>query len=77
MFPYFLMIEGNFADVREVGEEQRSMSLHGLAAAVVVGVPRVPSDTLAFVATLEVAAHLRAHARLQALVNVWKGNNSH
>lgn len=52
------------------------MPLHGLAMAMVVGVPCIASDTFTLVATLEVTANLRAHTSLQALINVWKGKSN-
>lgn len=64
------MVEGYFPDVCEMGKEEGSVSLHGLAAAVVVRVSGIPSHTLTFEPTLEVAANLRADARLQTFINV-------
>lgn len=63
-------VEREAPDVGAVREQERRVALVRLAARPVVRVARVARRTLAFEVALLVDAHLRADARLLALVNI-------
>lgn len=65
-----MVIEADLADVKASREQQRGMTFGGLAARPVARVACVARVALALEGTLLVAAHLRAGARVQALVYV-------
>ena len=64
------MIQGDFPDIRVVGQQQGGMALHGLALGGVVGILAVARHASALVSAEEIVAALRTDARLQALVYV-------